>query len=91
MTSLRKNWLAMATQDPAFCHAALSQFSEFFSMIQQKEGPTEALLHMAEAVKIVNSRLGVPDLETCDGNIGAVACMVNYEVCGFTQPTERGV
>jgi hypothetical protein len=70
----------MATKDPAFCHAVLSQFAGHLSMIQQKGDPTEALLHMTEAIRIVNSRLGVPDLEICDGTIGAVACMVNNEV-----------
>lgn len=71
----------MATKDPAFCHAALSQFAEYCGIIPQNGCPTEALLHMTEAVRIVNSRLGVPVLETCDGTIGAVTCMVNYEVC----------
>jgi hypothetical protein len=80
MMNLRKNWLLMATEDLAFCHAALSLFSGAFVAIQQNTRILDSLPHVSEAVKIVNSRLGVPDLETCDGTIGAVACLVNYEV-----------
>lgn len=70
----------MAMKDSAFCHAALSHFAGHVSMILQEGDPTEALSYMTEAIRIVNSRLGVPDLEICDGTIGAVSCMVNHEV-----------
>lgn len=70
----------MATTDPAFCHAALSQYSGSFSMIRHFAGFTDPLPHVSEAIKIVNARLGDPDLAICDGTIGAVACIVNYEV-----------
>jgi hypothetical protein len=71
----------MATTDPAFCYAALSQYSGSFSMIRNFAGFTDPLPHISEAIKLVNARLGIPELATCDGTIGAVACIVNYEVC----------
>jgi hypothetical protein len=80
MTNLRKDWLIMASKDAAFCHAALSQYFGCFNPIQQKRDISDALANIAEAVRIVNSRIGMPDLETCNGTIGAVACIVNYEV-----------
>jgi hypothetical protein len=49
-------------------------------MIRRFAGFTDPLPHISEAIKIVNARLGDPDLAICDGTIGAVACIVNCEV-----------
>lgn len=80
MTNLRQNWVLMATKDPAFCYAVLSQYSEQYSSIRKDARIADPLPHISKAIEMVNSRLGDPDLATCDGTIGAVASIVNYEV-----------
>jgi hypothetical protein len=80
MTNLRQNWVLMATKDPAFCYAVLSQYSKQYSSSHKDAGITDPLPHISNVIEMVNARLGDPDLETSDGTIGAVASMVNYEV-----------
>ncbi|OCL05404.1 hypothetical protein AOQ84DRAFT_379623 [Glonium stellatum] len=79
MMNLKLAWLSMATKDEAYFHALISQFTAHFSLIHQRGDPMEALTHRMEAVKLVNARLGDPDLEASDGTVSAVACMANYE------------
>ena len=87
----KKKWFTIALKDEAYFNAALSHYSGHLFLTQgegrsKKGDPLEALWYRAEAVRVLNERLsGVDHVENgvSDGTIGAVACIVNYEVCSF--------
>jgi len=78
MMKPRKAWLSNATKDAAYFHAALSHYAGNFTLLHEQGNPAEAL-HRMKAVRLVNERLGAAELVS-DGTVGAVACIMNYEV-----------
>jgi hypothetical protein len=87
MLHLKKKWFTLALKDEAYFHAALSHYSGHLFLTQGsgRGDPVEAIFHRAESVRILNERLlslqnGKGFKGMSDGTIGAVACMVNYEV-----------
>lgn len=70
----------MATHDEAYFFAVVAQSAAYFSLFEKRGDPMDAITHRMKAVKLVNSRIGVPALETSDGTIATVACIANYEV-----------
>jgi hypothetical protein len=84
MFHLKKKWFTLALKDEAYFHAALSHYSGHLFLTQGsgRGDPVEAVFHRAESVRILNERLLIlqDGKGVSDGTIGAVACMVNYEV-----------
>jgi hypothetical protein len=80
MVSVRKSWLRISLQDPAFFAAVSSHYAGRYSLSTRQGDPTEALLLRMDAIKIVNERLNQMDGSVSDGTIGAVASLVTYEV-----------
>lgn len=80
MTYPKAEWFTLACKDAAFFHAALSHYSGNMDLIQKTEDSQEAILHRMEAVRIVSERLSALHLATSDGTIGAISCIINYEV-----------
>lgn len=81
MLNLKKKWFTLALKDEAYFHAALSHYSGHLFLTRDggRGDPVEAVFHRAESVRILNERFQRWQ-ELSDGTIGAVACMVNYEV-----------
>jgi hypothetical protein len=86
----KKKWFMLALKDEAYFNSALSHYSGHLFLVNGSRGdPFEALWYRGEAVRILKGRLRVfgdgergvgLDREVSDGTIGAVACMLNYEV-----------
>jgi hypothetical protein len=80
MGQLRREWLALATQDRALFYIALSHYAGNYGLKHQESDPAEALRFRMEAMRLVNER--IPDIKQAlaDGTVGTVASLSSYEV-----------
>ncbi|KAG4440208.1 hypothetical protein IFR05_004287 [Cadophora sp. M221] len=79
MGQLRTEWLAIATQDAAMFHVALSHYAGNYGLVHQESDPVEALRFRMEAMRLVNQRLGHAEMALADGTLGTVASLSSYE------------
>ncbi|KAH9210937.1 hypothetical protein DL95DRAFT_465303 [Leptodontidium sp. 2 PMI_412] len=75
----RKRWLALATQDAAIFHVALSHYTGNYSLVYQESDPVEALRFRMEAMRLVNQRPGHVERALPDDTLGTVASLSSYE------------
>lgn len=80
MGQLRKEWLALATQDAGLFHIALSHYAGNCGLKRQESDPVEALRYRMKSLQIVNRRIDSKDGVISDGTIGTVASISSYEV-----------
>jgi hypothetical protein len=81
MLNLRKGYFQHAMQDSAFLSAAVSHYAGIFSLVQRDGDPMESFQLRMRSIALVNSHLMEPTLSVSDGTLGAVASIINYEVC----------
>lgn len=80
MGQLRKEWLALATQDSALFHIALSHYAGNYGLQHKESDPAEALRFRMESMRLVNQRLENGEASLSDGTLGTVASLSSYEV-----------
>jgi hypothetical protein len=68
MGILRREWLALATQDTALFHIALSHYAGNYGLEHQECDPAEALRFRMESMRIVNQRLAHKEHALSDGS-----------------------
>jgi hypothetical protein len=79
MQDVQKAWMALALQDSAFFHAALSHYIGVDELDSRHGDPASALEHRMKALSVVQERLQSPQVATCDATIAAVASICAYE------------
>ena len=81
MGQLRREWLALATQDNALFHIALSHYAGNYGLERQQSDPVEALRFRMESMRLVNERLAAQNEMQLDSMLLAtVAALLSYEV-----------
>jgi hypothetical protein len=83
MMDYRRGWFSLAISDEAFFNVALSLVAADGGLTLKKGDPAEAVSYRMEAIRILNERIGSPQLRITDGTLSAVAVLTNYEVCLF--------
>ena len=78
----RHSTFTMAISDPATLNTVLVLAANHWIIIggQRNVMKSQLYQHKMETIRIVNERLGDPELATSDGTIGAVACLMLLEV-----------
>lgn len=71
-----------AVSDEGLIHCAILLAADHFMLLGGNRTIAMSVFyqHKVEAIRIVNSRLGNPELATADGTVGTVACLTIAEV-----------
>lgn len=84
MIYYRTRCFGLCLHDPLLIYLTLSKSAEYLSLSGNPRAMLNEFLWLrTEAIRIINERIGTPELESSDGVIDAVAHMAMYEVGNF--------
>lgn len=77
----KDKWFNFAISDEALFHATMLHAAGHNAMLAGNTDLADPFQLKLEAIRLVNERLGDPVRSISDLTIGAVACLVMFEVC----------